>query len=73
MAVDMGQKTETVVGRDGSQVTRLVTYSCMRCGKRLCDCPERISPIEWDWSKDRNIAQVVAQKVQEELDKRKES
>lgn len=71
MAHDMGQKTEVIIAKDGSQVTRLVTYTCMRCGKRLCECPERVSPTEWDWLKDRNIGQMVTQKVQEELDKRK--
>lgn len=73
MAFDMGQKTETILGKDGSQVTRIVMYSCMRCGKRLCECPERISPTEWDWSKDRQIGFIVMQKVQEEMDKRKET
>ncbi|MDP2943534.1 MAG: hypothetical protein Q8O36_08545 [Candidatus Omnitrophota bacterium] len=72
MAHDMGQKTEVLIGRDGSQVTRLVTYTCMRCVKRLCECPERVSPSEWGWSKDSHIGVIVAQKVQEELDKRKE-
>ena len=72
MAFDMGQKTENVLDKDRNEVTCVITYSCMRCGKRLCECPERISPTEWDWSKDRYIGAMVTQKVQEELDKRKE-
>lgn len=73
MAFDMGQKVDKILDKDGNEVMRVVTYNCMRCGKRLCECSERLSPTEWDWSKDRQIGSVITQKVQEELDKRKES